>query len=309
MEKMDIISVLGALALVITAIVLAAGMNYSLDTLTNVQELIKLKLWIDTFLLAFLVMVGMYVLSFTTDRRIYYGTWALLIVLGLVMLNPSQLDDLVILSIIIGSVLMYGKKVRRLREVWGKVRSERGLSSIVFLLLVSLIILWNAQHFNDLFIDNSLAWINSMMPSTAGLGTMVDKMIPMGITEQDLNYINNYLASQVPNWDQLPQSQREELINKMEQTVLEEKNLLRNVLKKSLSNTKVQMDRETFIKLIESNPRMEKLINYVFVIVILTALAVFSIITEIASLFALLILLIPEYLRIKDLPPEEKREC
>ena len=309
MEKIDIISVLGALALVITAIVLAAGMNYSLDTLTNVQELIKLKLWIDTFLLAFLVMVGMYVLSFTTDRRIYYGTWALLIVLGLVMLNPSQLDDLVILSIIIGSVLMYGKKVRRLREVWGKVRSERGLSSIVFLFLVSLVILWNAQHFNNLFIDNSLAWINSMMPSTAGLGTMVDKMIPMGITEQDLNYINNYLASQVPNWDQLPQSQREELVNKMEQTVLEEKNLLRNVLKKSLSNTRVQMDRETFMKLIESNPRMEKLINYVFVIVILTALAVFSIITEIASLFALLILLIPEYLRIKDLPPEEKREC
>ena len=309
MEKMDVVAVLGALALVITGIVLAAGMNYSLDTLTNVQELIKLKLWIDTFLLAFLVMVGMYVLSFTTDRRIYYGTWALLIILGLVMLNLGQLDDLIILSIIIGSVLMYGKKVRRLRDVWGKVRSERGLSSIVFLLLVSLIILWNAQHFNNLFIDNSLAWINSMMPSTAGLGTMVDQMIPMEITQQDLNYIDNYLASQVPNWDQLPQSQREELVNKMEQTVLEEKNLLRNVLKKSLSNTRVQMDRETFMKLIESNPRMEKLINYVFVIVILTALAVFSIITEIASLFALLILLIPEYLRIKDLPPEEKKEC
>ncbi len=294
------LKLLGGILLILPAFYVASGVDLPLERLADFEVFTQLDVWAGVFFVAFTAVLGMYLLSSLKERKLFYAVWGLIVVLAIVSLNNPQLDDISLISILLGSVLMFGREVRGALDVWGKVRSERGVSSLVFTLVVLAFVLPNATYYNGKVLDYTLGWINTAMPKPENLSGLIDKMIPSVVTPEDMSYVMEYLTS-MPEWNLLSEAERQALVERMREEILKQKEMVKNILKSSLSKAEVKLDRETLLALVSANEQLKMLLDHLFVFLILIALAIYSIVTEVATILAFLILFVPEFVRTRRL--------
>ncbi len=304
----DVIKGLVGVVIVVGAILLATSVNFPLESLVKVNTLTAVPVWIETFAIITLTILGLFITSLVEDRRLFVALWIILVLLSILMLKFFQLDDLSVISLIISGVMLFGKKPERIGEVWGKIRAERGIATLVFLIIVTAVILPNAQYYNSLFIKEAVNWANSFSPSPQTLAQIIDKMFPATVTPQEVNYLVANLKQNVPEWNNLPPSERNLILQNAIQELKMIKETLKDTLKQSLQKNQPKLDEKTLMLLVEQNPKLSLLMKNLYLFLIIVALAVFSILEEIASIVVFLIVLPFEWLRIRNLPKKEK-EC
>ena len=304
----DVVKGLVGVVIVLGAILLATSVDFPLESLIKVNTLAAASLWLKTFAIIALAIMGLYITSLVEDRKLFIAFWAILVVLSILLLRVFQLDDLSVISLVISGIILFGKKPETVGEVWGKIRSERGIATIIFLVLVTAVILPNAQYYNSLFIKEAVNWANSFSPSPQTFSNVIDAMFPATVTPQEVNYLVAHLRESIPEWNTLPPSEKNLIIQNAIQQLKTIKETLKNALKQSLEKNKPKLDEKTLMMLVEQNPKLSLLMKNLYLFLIIVALAVFSILEEIASILVFLIVLPFEWLRIRNLPKKEK-EC
>ena len=311
MEKekvwIEVVKAIGAIVLLSFGALLAVQVKTPFDNLVDFQYIANLSLWITILAESIIVLLGSYILTRLSDKRVAIGIIVLFLVLSALLFSLHELDDLVFIALILGTIASVGQKIRKIGDLWGSLRKIRGIGSIVFFILATFIIVSNAQHFKDLFLQKTLEMVNTYMPGQGSIEPVIDQLIPPYITQQDLEYINSYLRSR-PEWNYLDEQQKRMLLERMKDEVLKQKELIRKILKESLAKANTKLDKQTFLKILETNPQLSSLMSYLYVFVLLFALALFSIITEVGVIISFVLLVLPEWYHLKHLPEEEKEK-
>ncbi|NPA86674.1 MAG: hypothetical protein GXO00_01555 [Candidatus Diapherotrites archaeon] len=304
-ELFEILKVIAGLFLLSLSLFLAYRTDLALEALVKMDALMNVGLWLSLFILTLLSLLGIYVLSSVKERRLFLAAWALALVAFLIFLRYVQLDDLALLSILLSGIMAHGKEVRRVGHVWEKLRSARGIATIVFLLLVVIIVIPNAAYYNDLFINEALRWSNSLGGDKNSLSTLIDALFPSTVTPEEVKLLEAQLASSIPEWNLLSPADRNVILSKAVEELIRFKEALKASIKASLSSDRPLLTKEALLALTQNNELLRTLIENLYLFLIFIALAIFSLVTEVATVVAFLILLPVEWWRTRKLPKEE----
>ncbi len=297
--KRDIVLLILSLPILLLSFFLSYSSPLPLELFLRLDTLLSPSIWLHLILVISLTLIGGYILTYIRDKRLLYGAWLLLISVSLITLLPSDdIDNLAYTSILITSVLAAGREPKGILDIWSRLRAEKSFSTIVLIVLLLWVVLPNKGFYNNMVIDSTLDVVNSFSLTPENTKNIISSIISTELTEEDRRLIREYVQS-LPEWNYLTPEQRDEFISRLERELVNQKKLIKESIERSLNLSNVKLDKETLLSIVSSSPQLRSVFESLYIFLLLVALATFSIASEVASLISFLLIVIPEYLRIR----------
>jgi len=222
-------------------------------------------------------------------RRLAY--WCIMVVAVSVLAPVLGLDFIVfsfLLATAVGTVLPVWTEDPCKQGVWYSVSSPRTLA---FLLVLAMLSVYGSRHSQALQSRVMEKIVEVALVGAGDSGTLLDvnQLIPPGITPEERDVLIRNLRQSVPNWDQLSEEQRRQLIDNSVQQYLAMKDALRKALERGTANVDRERLREALKQQVTGMPIVRAVLENVQYLFAFIGAMWYSLITLFAEVVAFLL--------------------
>jgi len=287
-----------ALILAVAAVFIVSNVCVPLESVV-VPDARLLKTMINVFPAVSFILVAGLLIKWSSEKKVRRLTyWCAMVITVAALAYVLGIDYLVfvfLLATALGTVIPICTEDPCRQGVWHSVTSPKTLA--VFFVLAALISYGaaNSEQLRTAVVERIVDVAVFSAGSTAHLFD-VNRIIPPGVTPEEKAEIVGELQRSVPNWYQLSDKQRQQLIDQYVQQYISMKDAFRRALEKGLAGMDEDQLRKTMKQQIMELPVAKIFLANVHYVFALMCAMLYSLITIPAELLALLLGMVLKFL-------------
>ncbi len=239
-----------------------------------------------------LIILSNYVLRWTSaSLRIRAALWTInvaIVLLASILLRIDPVTAAFLAGAVVGGIVMILAEDECKLRRWTMITSSKGVAfAIIFVLL-----LWAGKQVAPALkpvVINKIVDLALAGTGTPQTGIDVNEIVPPGVTPQERQEIVASIERSIPNWSQLSDAQRQQIIQQYLQQYLGIKEGIRRALEKGLRKPDKTALRQAVIQQIDTMPVFKMLFDNLYYVFAFVGTMLYSIVTLFAEPLAYLL--------------------